>query len=260
MNSDRTRSLHVLLVVDYSVSSDHDLALVYCARTSPHHVLIDVSFRRTELTNLYTFFSDTGYYHNYSVEDSCNAFTELCIVFLCSDWLDVHYCLRVYVVVVRCDHVEFEAVNELLSFCSLSSCCLTNVQCCSFDLGLITKNYLIDLVVLTCHLSDYYSFAFLFSCCWSCCCCRSCNCCCWSCCYTAADSCRNLDVDVLALSDVQADVSACSRSCNCRSCCYWSLCCFLSCRSCFSFLFCCIELINDVRCNRCERINSLCKL
>ena len=259
MDSDRARSLHVLLVVDYSMSSDHDLALVYCARTSPHHVLIDVTFRRTELTNLNSLFSDSCYHHDYAVEYSCNALTKLKVVFLCSDRLDVHYCLGVYVIVVRCDHVEFKAVNELLRVSALSSCCLADVQCCSFDLGLVTKNYLIDLVVLTCHLSDYYSLTSLLCCCRSCCCRRSCNCC-WSCDCTAADSCRNLDVDVLALSDVQADVSACCRSCKCRSCCYWSLCCFLSCRSCFSFLFCCIELINDVRCNRCERINSLCKL
>ena len=254
MNSDRSRSLHVLLVVDHGMSSDHDFALVYCARTSPHHVLIDVTFRRTEFTNLYSFFSDTGYYHYYSVENSCNAFTKLIIVFLCSDRLDIHYCLRVYVVVIRCDHIEFEAVNELLSVSALSSCCLADVQCCSFDLGLVTKNYLIDLVVLTCHLSDYYSFALCLSCC-----CRSC--CCWSCDCTAADSCRNLDVDVLALSDVQADVSACSRSCNCRSCCNRScLCCFFSCRCFFCWCFICIVLINDVCCDRCERINSLCKL
>ena len=244
------------------MSSDDDLALVYCARTVPHHVLIDVSLGRTELTNLYSLFGNTGNHHYYSVENSCNALTQFIIVFLSSDRLDIHYCLCVSVIVVRCDYIEFEAVYQLLSVSTFLCCCLTDVQCCSFDLGLVTKNYLIDLVVLTCHLSDYYSFAFFFSC-RSCCSCWSCCCyCCWSCCYTAADSCRNLDVDVLALADVKVDVAA-----NCWSCCYccWSCCClcrscFLSCCWSFFFALSCIELINDVCCDRCERINCLSKL
>ena len=93
VSSHRSTTLHVCLLLDNDVTFDEDLTFIRAARTIPHNVLIQISFGRSELTNLNAAFICSCQHHNNAVKDTCYACTKVRIALFCSDRLYVHDCL-----------------------------------------------------------------------------------------------------------------------------------------------------------------------
>src|SRR5699024_11126738 len=100
VGSQRSTTLHVCLLLDHDVTLDEDLAFIRAARTSPHDVLVKVSLRRTELTDLNSAFICTCQHHNNAVQNSCHTCTEVSVALFCSDGLFVHDSLGICVIFV----------------------------------------------------------------------------------------------------------------------------------------------------------------
>src|SRR5699024_6587613 len=105
MCSERARTLHVCSFFDDHFCLDEDLTLIRCSRTSPHDVLIQVSFGRTELTDLNAVCICTCYHHNNTVKYTCYTISDFSFAFFCGNRLYVHDCVGVCVVHLRCDNI-----------------------------------------------------------------------------------------------------------------------------------------------------------
>ena len=232
VGSHRSTTLHVCLLLDHDVTFDKDFSFIRASRTVPHDVLIQISFGRSELTDLNSILISSCQHHYNAVQYSCYTCTKVSIAFFCSDRLYVHDSLGVGVIVLRSNDLQVEIFYKFLIVDNFLLDSFTDVKGRSFDLCLRSSLNLCNVKVFSCQSS--YNF-FFFSFCRCCSCysalsaCRYSNCCCSAC---SKCSNRDLKVDILSFSDVDLHNTACYRCC-CRRC-YRC-----RCRCCFLFfLFC----------------------
>ena len=106
MCSKRARSFHVGSFFDDNFCLDEDLTFIRSSRTSPHDIFIQVSFGRTEFTNLNTIVICSGNHHDNAIKYSCCTCTDFVFALFCSDRLYVHDCIRISMVLIRCNDIN----------------------------------------------------------------------------------------------------------------------------------------------------------
>ena len=106
MCSKRTRSFHVGSFFDDNFCLDEDFTFIRSSRTSPHDIFIQVSFGRTEFTNLNTIVVCSGNHHDNAIKYSCCTCTDFVFALFCSDRLYVHDCIRISMVLIRCNDIN----------------------------------------------------------------------------------------------------------------------------------------------------------
>ena len=114
MSSQWSRTLHIGLLFNGNIGLNEDISLVRRSRTSPHNVLIKVSFGRSELTNLNTILIGSGNYHNNTVQyTSCSSSNLIITLFGC-DRLNIHDSVGVGMILIRSNDINLQIHYKLL--------------------------------------------------------------------------------------------------------------------------------------------------